>query len=108
MNEKVLYISGPMAGLPDHNRPAFFEAEKELQAAGYVVLNPAKNPDGLTRAQYLDIDLAMVRASDGVAVLSGFKNSLGARAEIALAISNGLPVLSVGGWITMEELEQCQ
>lgn len=35
-----VYISGPMTGKPDHNRPAFDAAEKRLTAQGHFVINP--------------------------------------------------------------------
>lgn len=35
-----LYLSGPMTGKPDHNRPAFDAAEKRLTAQGHFVINP--------------------------------------------------------------------
>ena len=34
------YISGPMTGKPDLNRPAFAAAEKRLTAQGHFVINP--------------------------------------------------------------------
>lgn len=35
-----IYISGPMTGLPDLNRPAFDAAEKRLTEQGHFVINP--------------------------------------------------------------------
>ena len=35
-----IYISGPMSGYPDLNRPAFDAAEKRLTAQGHFVINP--------------------------------------------------------------------
>lgn len=35
-----IYISGPMTGHPDLNRPAFDAAEKRLTAQGHFVINP--------------------------------------------------------------------
>lgn len=32
--DDVVYISGPMAGLPELNYPAFFRAEKHIVALG--------------------------------------------------------------------------
>ena len=39
----IVYIAGPMTGLPDLNYPAFNAAEEALTAAGHAVLNPARN-----------------------------------------------------------------
>ena len=40
--EDAVYLSGPMTGLPDFNRPAFHAAAAALRAQGYVVINPAE------------------------------------------------------------------
>lgn len=37
-----IYCSGPMTGLPDHNRPAFDAAAKRLREQGHFVINPAE------------------------------------------------------------------
>lgn len=43
-----VYIAGPMTGLPEFNRPAFFAVADRLVSAGDVPLNPAILPNGLT------------------------------------------------------------
>ena len=47
--EDAVYLSGPMTGLPDFNRPAFHAAAAALRAQGYVVINPAEVDLGLNR-----------------------------------------------------------
>lgn len=49
----VVYIGGPMTGIPDKGRKAFAEAEKELLQEGYIVLNPAKLPDNMPAERYM-------------------------------------------------------
>ena len=88
-----IYISGPMRGIPDYNFPAFFEAEQKIVMAGHDVMNPANNPPGLTPAQYMDIDLAMVRAADAVLLLPGWGDSKGSAVEVAYARYLGIPVM---------------
>ncbi len=85
----IIFISGPMSGIEDFNHPAFFEAEKMLKEDGFTVLNPARLPLGLTDEAYMDIGLAMVRASDFVFSLRGYEQSDGSLAERALAIRLG-------------------
>jgi hypothetical protein len=80
-----IYIAGPMTGLPDFNRQAFYSAEAKLLEAGHIVLSPAVLPTGLTQLQYMDICFAMLRAADAIYMLSGWEHSPGARAENALA-----------------------
>lgn len=86
----VVYIAGPMTGLPDFNRPAFADRVNVLHAIGYEsILSPHILPDGLTQAQYMDICLAMVRCADTVVMLEGWKNSPGAIIEHDLALKSG-------------------
>jgi hypothetical protein len=77
-----VYISGKITGDPDHKRK-FDEAEEKLREMGHVVLNPTILPDGLEYDNYMDIDMAMVRACDVVALLPDWEESAGARAEMA-------------------------
>ena len=82
----VIYLAGPMSGIPMFNRPAFNLEAYRLNNQGHSVLNPAMLPDGLTQAQYMSICLPMVITADEVRMLSGWGNSSGAIAEHALAL----------------------
>lgn len=82
---QVAYIFGPMTGIPEHNKPAFVEAQKFLESKGYDVLNPANLPPSLSQAQCMDIDFASVRACDIMFALPGWSESGGALAEVAYA-----------------------
>lgn len=42
---KKIYISGPMSGYDDFNFPAFNTKQKELEADGWIVFNPANKDD---------------------------------------------------------------
>uniref|UniRef100_UPI003F6EF191 DUF4406 domain-containing protein n=1 Tax=Enterobacter ludwigii TaxID=299767 RepID=UPI003F6EF191 len=70
-----IYITGPMSGLPEFNRPAFFKAAEEISARGHCVLNPATLPDGLTHHEYMDICQSMARSADAIFLLSGWESS---------------------------------
>lgn len=98
-----IYLAGPMSGLEDFNFPAFFEAEKFLKEQGYdEVFNPAradldKYGDLETinkEANYRDclrVDLNWILDNaDAIAVLPGWENSKGVKAELALAKALGL------------------
>ncbi|EMY6084914.1 DUF4406 domain-containing protein [Escherichia coli] len=89
----IVYVAGPMSGYEQFNRPALHSAAKRLTDKGYVVLNPATLPDGLTQAQYMDICLAMLRCADTIYMLKEWEYSAGARAENALAEKLVLNVL---------------
>lgn len=109
-----LYLAGPMRGIPEYNFPAFFAAADLLTAMGHVVHNPAQvdvdagfqwegttgredlSSLGFSLRETLAKDMALVALhSDGVAVLPGWEASTGARAEAALAMALGLPVVTL-------------
>lgn len=83
--KKVVYISGPMTGMPNFNHDAFNAKAAELTEMGYIVLNPAMLPVGLRQSQYMDIGMAMVRCATHIVLLDGWERSDGAVAEYALA-----------------------
>ena len=94
--EDAVYLSGPMTGLPDFNRPAFHAAAAALRAQGHVVINPAEvdlGPDA-TWVDYMRVHLAEIaRRVTRVFVLPGWESSRGAQLEVHVARSLGLPVV---------------
>lgn len=92
---KQIYLSGPMTGLPEHNFPAFYEAERIIREAfpDAAVKNPARNFDGLkglSRDVYLREDLRCLSRCDGIVMLPGWAESKGARMESLIARELGL------------------
>ena len=89
------YLSGPMTGLPDFNRPAFHAAAAALRAQGHVVINPAEvdlGPDA-SWADYMRVHLTEIaRRVARVFVLPGWEGSRGAQLEVHVARALGLPV----------------
>ncbi len=96
--EDAVYLSGPMTGLPDFNRPAFHAAAAALREQGHVVINPAEvdlGPDA-TWADYMRVHLAEIaRRVTQVFVLPGWESSRGAQLEVHVARALGLPVVPV-------------
>lgn len=104
MTENV-YLAGPMSGIKDFNFPAFFEGEKTLKEMGYEVFNPAQcdldkwgSLDGVKKnANYrecLKTDLSWIcDLATAIALLPGWENSKGVKAELALAEALGLKVI---------------
>ena len=82
-----LYIAGPMTGIEDHNYPAFREAARELESAGYAVCDPSRHEvdDPSDWHQWMRAGLEALSGCDGVATLDGHEDSLGATLEIAMA-----------------------
>lgn len=106
------YLSGPMTGLPDLNYPAFVEAAHSIRAHGHYVYNPAEwetysieanrfvgTPRKFDlKAAFWDYCRVIIFEVDAVVVLPGWENSPGARAESALALAIGKPVLTYPLW----------
>ena len=117
------YLSGPMTGKPDLNRPAFDAAERRLSEQGHFVINPVNisvtfgTEEELAKSfialyddrpfgslEYspklahavMDPDLAAVRSCDAIYLLRGWESSRGARKELAEALKYGLQVMQEG------------
>jgi len=97
----ILYIAGPMTGLPEFNFPAFHKAEDRLCAVGFEVLNPARNdePSPPTWENWMRLALAQVVRADGVALLRGWEKSKGAQLEVRVAQALGIETFSVDIWV---------
>jgi len=95
--ETKFYLAGPMAGIAEHNYPAFHDAAKRLRAIGFEVVNPAEleGEQGLEWAWYLKRDIPHLLKCDAVAVLDNWWNSRGARLETQIAAELGMPIIPV-------------
>ncbi len=93
MIRKKVYIAGPMSGLPDCNRHAFNLAAQVQKSLTHIVINPASLPAGLSEPEYMHIGLTMLMCADMIYLLDGWEQSLGARAEHALAQKLGLHIV---------------
>jgi len=110
----IVYLSGPMTGLPDYNYPAFHAAAAAWRAAGYQVVNPAENFEGVThlpREVYLQRDIhQLVTEATAIAFLSGWQKSKGATLEHAVAAGLGYPMFDAATFQPLAEtiLEEAQ
>ena len=97
----ILYISGPMTGYENYNYPAFHAAQEDLESVGYTVLSPANHPlrDDWEWVDYMEADIALAFQAEGFATLEGWEKSKGARIEVAIADSLGLPVRPLADWM---------
>jgi hypothetical protein len=98
----TLYISGPMSGESDFNRPAFRHAEQQLRAAGFNVINPAQlilNPPDDTWNDYMAHAVIALKHVDGIALLDRWRWSAGALMEMRVALRNSIPHAPVAQWL---------
>ena len=91
-NSGKVYISGPMAGFPNYNREAFFEAEKRLEECGFSVVNPARVElsEGASWEDYMKADIKALVDCCGLVTLPGWVFSKGASIEVDVARNLGL------------------
>ena len=75
-----IYIAGKITGDP-HYKTKFVQAADALTQQGHIVLNPAVWPDGMTREDYMAIDLSMLRVADAAYFLNDYTESAGAMLE---------------------------
>lgn len=87
MRMKV-YIAGKITGNENY-KAEFAEAEKKLRALGHIPLNPAVLPEGLEKADYMRICLAMLDSADAMALMPNWAGSPGANIELSLAMYTG-------------------
>lgn len=95
-----IYLSGPMTGIADYNFPAFNVAAAQLRAQGLHVINPAESFGGSQTHSwetYTRKDIGHLLRVEEVRVLPGWEHSRGARLEVLVAQSIGIPVLTLAG-----------
>lgn len=90
----MIYISGPMTGLPNSNYPQFEAAAKRLRASGFKVVNPAElNPDATKPwAECMRTDIKALCECDEIYMLRGWSQSKGAQLELHIAERLGMIV----------------
>ena len=111
MQKRVrIYIAGPMTGLPDFNYPAFDACAVSLRAQGFLVENPADNPEPPcgTWLGYMRMALRQLALCDGVAMLPGWGHSRGAVIEHQLGKNLGLAVHEVEYFLNRSPAELLQ
>src|ERR1700744_6276506 len=90
---RVIYISGPMTGIPKFNFPAFIAAEAELKLHGYTVESPHHNGEsepGKTWEDYMRLAITQMMKCHEIYLLPGWEASRGAVIEHDLALKLGM------------------
>ena len=88
----IVYVSGPITGHDDYILQ-FADAQERLEMAGYIVLNPADLPQGMSPEKYMPICMAMLEQADAVYMLQGWETSKGASVECLMAQYQGKQIL---------------
>jgi hypothetical protein len=98
-----VYISGPMTGIPEFNRPAFIKAKCKLIALGYDVISPVDVGDELAErmaptkpnwTDYMRDDIRALVECEAIYLLDGWDKSKGATAEKRIADDLGIPSIN--------------
>ena len=90
-----VYISGAIAHYDlDERRAAFWRASTYLRGQGYEVFNPFEN--GLSQDEdwrkHMRVDIRALVDCDAIYMLQGWELSKGAKLELDVASSCGIPV----------------
>lgn len=91
----MIYLSGPMTGIPDFNYPAFRNAARVLRMNDIEVFDPSECFDGnqgLPKEVYMRKDIEAVLKSSLVVTLDGWEQSSGAQLEVEVAKACGIPI----------------
>lgn len=99
-----IYIAGPMRGHVDLNFPTFRATAEYLRSLGHEVLNPVEIGEkhfgddvSLHPSQYLMKDIMELLTCDTLCLLAGWQHSVGARCEVAIAITLGFKFIEQSG-----------
>lgn len=95
MGEKV-YICGKITGNKDFKKQ-FKEAEDTLTSLGYVVINPANLPSGLSQMDYMVTCIIMLSRCKYIYPIGDYKSSEGTIIELQFANKVGITQLPMMG-----------
>ena len=90
---RTVYISGPITGIPEGNRPAFAAVAEVFRLKGWEVVNPhdlfAADVEESWEG-YMRKDLAALLTCTHIVMLPGWEHSRGARLEKTVADAVGI------------------
>ncbi len=97
IGKRRVYIAGPMTGIANYNRRAFFEAAQTITDKTCLVpVHTAWMCIGYDYETYMDMSLDLLELCEFVTTLPGWEDSIGAQREILFAQKNGIPHVEFG------------
>jgi hypothetical protein len=98
--DKLIYLAGPMTGLPDFGYPEFRVATRRLQGHGLNVYSPHlrwDHEDEETRAArkaecYMLHGFKLLLKCNSIALMPGWRQSGGSQKELILALHAGYSI----------------
>lgn len=100
----MIYISGPMSGYEDFNRPAFARAAAALRELGHQVVSPPEVTDSTDWIEAMRADIKALCDCTAIAMLPGWTQSRGAQIELRIARELGMQELYIG-WTTCGRIQ---
>lgn len=98
MSKETVYLAGKITDDPFY-RTKFYEAQKKLEAGGFIVVNPALLPsEGFSWEAYMRMSSAMLDECAAACFLPDWIESKGATYEFGRATARGLRVFLFAAW----------
>lgn len=103
MRRYDFYLCGPMRGYPDLNYPLFNSVTRTMVKNGLLIYNPAAYDGGVSLGE-TDITFAfcmlrdlnaVINLCDGIALLPGWRDSLGGNIECFVAFACGKKIVEI-------------
>lgn len=96
--KETVYLAGKITGDPFY-RSKFYEAQKKLEAGGFIVVNPALLPSaGFSWEAYMRMSSAMLDECAAACFLPDWIDSKGATYEYGRASARGKRVFLFAAW----------
>lgn len=107
MTRDHIYLSGPMTGRVDDNKPAFNAAAERLRSMGFQVINPAAAAEQPSWEEYMRADIGfLVTECYGLVYLPGWEESRGALTEVYIANALHMPTVAIDDELGLYRLLQ--
>lgn len=113
--KRMIYVAGPMTGLPKLNYPKFRRVTACLRRKGWDVVSPVEigetmglrgespdEQDAVLLRHVIDAELRALRSCDAIYLMDGWERSKGTLQELVIAISYHLEIILEQGRKSMK------